>query len=135
MTAKSIMGVCEERGSGVDKVVFQTEVFQLPAPLFEVTGESTRAVLFAHRPLTKMDKDDWVRACYLHACLKHVSRRFLTNTSVRERFGIDQQSSATASRLIREAVEEGVILPVDEDAAKKLMKYVPWWAAGPQGPG
>lgn len=42
------MGVCEERGSGVDKVVFQTEVFQLPAPLFEVTGESTRAVLFAH---------------------------------------------------------------------------------------
>ncbi|MBF0476425.1 MAG: putative DNA binding domain-containing protein, partial [Deltaproteobacteria bacterium] len=68
------IGVCEERGSGVDKVVFQTEYFQLPAPAFEVIGENTRAVLFAHRPLTKMDKDDRVRACYLHACLKYVNR-------------------------------------------------------------
>jgi ATP-dependent DNA helicase RecG len=129
------MGVCEERGSGVDKVVFQTELFQLPAPLFEVTGESTRAVLFAHRPLTKMDKDDRVRACYLHACLKYVSRGCLTNTSLRERFGIDPQNSATASRLIKEAVEAHAIAPVDEDAAKKLMKYVPWWAVGRKAPG
>jgi ATP-dependent DNA helicase RecG len=29
------IGVCEKRGSGVDKVVFQTELYQLPAPLFE----------------------------------------------------------------------------------------------------
>ena len=28
--------ICEERGSGIDKVVFQVELFQLPAPLFEV---------------------------------------------------------------------------------------------------
>ena len=34
----------------------------------------------------------------------------------------------TASRLIKEAVEEGAIVPVDEDAARKLMKYMPWWA-------
>ena len=37
-------GICEERGSGVDKVVFEMEFYQLPAPLFEATGESTRAV-------------------------------------------------------------------------------------------
>ena len=82
------MGICEERGSGVDKVVFQTEFYQLPAPMFEVTGETTRAVLFAHRPLSKMDKADRIRACYLHACLKYVNREYLTNTSLRERFGI-----------------------------------------------
>ena len=57
------MGICEERGSGIDKVVFEVEYYQLPAPLFEVTGESTRAVLFAHRSLTKMDREDRVRAC------------------------------------------------------------------------
>ena len=28
--------ICEERGSGIDKVVFQVELYQLPAPLFEV---------------------------------------------------------------------------------------------------
>ena len=27
--------ICEERGSGIDKVVAQVEVFPLPAPLFE----------------------------------------------------------------------------------------------------
>lgn len=43
------IGVCEERGSGVDKVVFETESKQLPAPLFETTDEHTRVVLFTHR--------------------------------------------------------------------------------------
>jgi ATP-dependent DNA helicase RecG len=122
------MGICEERGSGIDKIVFQTELFQLPAPIFEVAGESTRSVLFAHRPLAEMSKEDRVRACYLHACLKYVNRSYLTNTSVRERFGIEQQNIAYASRLIKEAVEAGVIVPFDPDAAPKLMKYVPWWA-------
>jgi hypothetical protein len=28
-------------GSGVDKVVFQTEYYQLPAPIFETTSEHT----------------------------------------------------------------------------------------------
>ncbi|QWV95767.1 putative DNA binding domain-containing protein [Geomonas oryzisoli] len=128
------IGVCEERGSGVDKVVFQTECFQLPAPVFEVTGDNTRAVLFAHRTLTKMDKEDRVRACYLHACLKYVNREYLTNTSLRERFGIEPKNMAVASRLIKEAVAAGAIVPYDVTAAPKLMKYVPWWAA-PTGGG
>ena len=41
------VGICEERGSGIDKIVSQTEFFQLPAPIFEVTNEYTRAILFA----------------------------------------------------------------------------------------
>lgn len=121
-------GICEERGSGIDKVVFQVEMYQLPAPIFEVVGETTRVVLFGHQPLTKMDKADRVRACYLHACLKYVSREFMTNTSLRERFGIASQNSAMASRLIKEALEAQVIRPYDETAARKMMKYVPIWA-------
>lgn len=59
---------------------------------------------------------------------KYVNRSYLTNTSVRERFRIEQQNIAYASRLIKEAVEAGVIVPFDPVAAPKLMKYVPWWA-------
>lgn len=84
--------ICEERGSGIDKVVFQVELFQLPAPLFEVPKGFTRAVLFAHKTLSAMDKADRVRACYLHACLKRVARDYLTNASLRERFGIDEKN-------------------------------------------
>jgi len=58
------MGICEERGSGIDKVVQATEVSQLPAPLFAVRGESTLAVLYAHRPPGRMDGDERHRDCY-----------------------------------------------------------------------
>jgi ATP-dependent DNA helicase RecG len=122
------IGVCEERGSGVDKVVSQTEFYQLPAPDFEATGENTRAVLFAHRLLTKMDKTDRIRSCYLHACLRYVTRNHMTNTSLRERFGIEPHNSSTASRIIKETLEAKLIQPYDESASKKFMKYVPFWA-------
>lgn len=121
-------GICEERGSGWDKVVFQTEYYQLPAPLPEATCDHTRVVLFAHRPLTKMDKADRIRAVYLHACLRYVNRENTTNTSIRERFRIEQKNIALASRLIREAVDAGFVLPYDPDAAPKLMRYIPFWA-------
>lgn len=84
------IGICEERGSGWDKVVFQSELYQLPAPLAEVADDHTRVVLFAPRPLSSMDRAERVRAVYLHACLRYVGREYLTNTSVRQRFGIEQ---------------------------------------------
>ena len=120
--------ICEERGSGIDKVLAQVELFQLPAPLFEAPPGFTRVVLFAHRPLTRMDKTDRGRAVYLHACLRYVNREQMTNTSVRERFGIEPANKAAASRLIRDALDAGLIRLVTKDAADKLRAYVPFWA-------
>jgi ATP-dependent DNA helicase RecG len=121
-------GICDERGSGVDKVVFQTELYQLPAPIFETPEGNTRAVLFAHRKLNEMDRADRVRACYLHACLRYVERNPMTNSSLRDRFGIEEQNSAIASRIIRDAIEDGRIKPHDPDQGKKYAKYLPFWA-------
>lgn len=122
------MGICEERGSGVDKVVFQTEFYQLPPPAFDVIQDSTRSTLFAPRPLMKMDQPDRVRAVYMHACLRYVQREYMTNSSLRERFGIDAKNSAIASRLIKEAVTEKLVRLQDPDAPPKLRRYVPYWA-------
>lgn len=122
------IGVCEERGSGVDKVVFQTEYYQLPAPLFETTEEHTRAVLFAHREFRDMDKGDRVRACYLHACLKYVQRDFMTNTTLRERFGIEEKNSSMASRIIKDTIAADLVRCHDETVGSKARKYLPWWA-------
>ena len=82
-----------------------------------------------------MDKADRVRAVYLHACLRYVNREYLTNTSVRERFGIEPRNLANASRLIREAVAAKMIALDDPHAAPKLMRYVPFWATARPGPG
>ena len=122
-------GICEERGSGWDKVVGQTEFYQLPAPLIEAGEWYTRVILFASRPLTKMTKPDRIRAVYLHACLRYVNQEHTTNASVRKRFGIESQNIAAASRLIKEAVDADRIVPYDPAAAPRLMRYVPVWAA------
>jgi ATP-dependent DNA helicase RecG len=119
--------ICEERGSGIDKVVAQLELYQLPSPVFEVPPGFTRVVLFAPRSLSEMSKDERVRACYWHACLKYVQREAVTNTTVRERFGIDARNAAMASRLLKEAVEAGVIAAVDSQASRQQMRYEPFW--------
>ena len=40
------INICEERGSGIDKVIRQIELNQMPAPLFEDLGDYTKAVLY-----------------------------------------------------------------------------------------
>jgi len=100
----------------------------LPAPLFEVIENNTKATLFSHRSLSKMDKDDRIRATYLHACLKYVQKQYMTNSSLRERFGISKQNSAMVSRFIKESLEKKVIKLVDPDIGRKYTRYVPFWA-------
>lgn len=123
------IGVCEERGSGVDKVVSQTEFYQLPAPLFETTESHVRAVLFAHRKFTDMDKVDRIRACYLHACLRRVQRDYMTNATLRSRFGLEESKAQVASQVISATIDAGLIRP-DESVgkSKKYARYLPFWA-------
>lgn len=122
------VGICEERGSGVDKVVSETEFFQLPPPRWERPGGSLRVVLFAYRALKDMDRQERAHACYLHACLRHVLRDPMTNTSLRERFGIEPKNSAMASRIIKDAREAKLIKPYEEGQANKTSRYLPYWA-------
>lgn len=123
------IGVCEERGSGFDKIVHETEKYQLPAPEIEVYANTTRVILFSHRAFSQMSKSDRLRACYLHAALRRVNRMYMTNASLRERFSVPAKNSATISRLIGEACEEGLVKLADEaGTAARSRRYVPYWA-------
>ena len=122
-------GFCEERGSGIDKVIIAVELARLPPPDFRVLPGSTRTVLFAWKELKEMDRLERLRAVYQHACLRYVLDDYLTNTSLRERFGLKEKSRASVSRIIRDAVNEGAIVPFDVKSSPKYMKYVPFWAA------
>ncbi|GIV26244.1 MAG: transcriptional regulator [Bacteroidia bacterium] len=122
------LNICEERGSGIDKVVFECEKYQLPAPEFIVGDNYTRVILYAHKTLRQMDKEDKIRACYQHACLKYVSGEYMTNQSVRERFGIEEQNYSIASRIIAETIQAGLVKEYDsENKSRKYAKYVPFW--------
>ena len=124
------LGICEQRGTGWDKVVFQSELFQLPAPRIDTGSHYTRVLLFGHRALSSTDRKERIRALYLHACYKYVNGAYLTNSSVCQRFGIEARNSAKASQLITEAVEAGAIVADSPNAARNIMQYLPWWARG-----
>lgn len=122
------IGVCEERGSGYDKVVAETELYQLPAPEIEIYNDHTKAILFAHKEYSQMSKEDRRRACYLHACLKRVNRDYMTNASLRERFNVDKKNVSMISRLLSETCALGLIYISPNSTSDKNRKYLPYWA-------
>ena len=122
------MGICEERGSGIDKVVKETELYQLPAPSFKTYEEHIKCIMFSFKEFKNMDIDEKVEATYFHSVLRYLSGEPMNNSTLRERFGIKPSSGATVSRIIKRAVEKKRIKPVDPSAGTKNMKYLPWWA-------
>ena len=120
--------ICEERGSGIDKVIFQVELYQLPAPNFIETDNHLRVVLYAYRPLAKMEKGDRIRACYQHCCLKYVSGQRMSNQTLRERFSISEANYPMASRIIADTIKAKFVKPSEpESKSKKYATYLPYW--------
>jgi ATP-dependent DNA helicase RecG len=121
------LGICEERGSGIDKVLSHVEAFQLPAPDFQVVGQHTKAILFGPREFARMTKAERIRACYQHAGLRWVSNQQMTNESLRKRFGFQQPAQAT--RIISDTLQAGLIKQYDPNStSKRHVRYIPFWA-------
>ncbi len=77
------IGICEEKGSGIEKVVNSAEVYQLPAPDFRVGDRRTTVVLLGHKLFQDMDRSDRIRACYQHCCLRYVMNERMSNQTLR----------------------------------------------------
>lgn len=123
------LGICEEKGSGVDKVVQAAEVFQLPAPDFRVGERRTSALLFAHTDIEQMDRNDRIRACYQHCCLRYVMNEKMTNQSLRERFKLPEDKTATVSQIIAATLDSGKLKLADPaQTSTRYRSYVPFWA-------
>ncbi len=123
------LGLCEERGSGIDRAVEAIEAAQLPAPEILAEGDHTRVIILGPRPLAQMTQADRMRACYQHACLLWVSRAPMTNATLRRRLGIRDRDYSMVSRIIGDAIDAGIVRPFDpESKSRKHAKYVPSWA-------
>jgi ATP-dependent DNA helicase RecG len=123
------MGICEEKGSGIDRVVQTAEAYQLPAPVFASTFSRSLVVIHGHREFDEMDREDRVRACYQHAALKYVMSERMTNQTLRDRFRLPEAKTAVVSQVISAAIEAGMI-KADERAgsSRKFARYLPFWA-------
>jgi len=120
------MGICEEQGTGIDKVIMSVELFQLPAPDFRVEGNATHVILYGPRSFAEMTAEERIRACYQHAVLRYVSGDRMKNQSLRERFGVAEQNASQVSQVFRQTSDRGLIRPADPDRPKS--GYLPFWA-------
>lgn len=120
------MGICEEQGSGIDKVIAAVEIHQLPPPDFQEKGEAVCVTLFSPRRFANMTPDERVRACYQHAVLNFLSGNKMKNSTLCQRLGIDSKNSSQASGVIKQALDEGLVKPADIKHPRS--GYVPFWA-------
>ncbi len=122
-------GICDEKGSGIDKVIHAAEIFQLPAPDFRVGETRTIATLFAHQNFLEMNKTDRIRACYQHCCLLYVSNQRMSNQTLRDRFGLDESKNALVSQVIG-VTKDANLIKADETSTNstRYARYLPYWA-------
>jgi ATP-dependent DNA helicase RecG len=119
----------EARGFGIDNVITESEIYQLPAPDFIQNEIGTTAILYSHREWKEMLLKDKIRACYQHCGLKYIMRQgYMTNKSLRQRFKLPDSEADTISFLIQDTVEAGMIRIADPSAGKKFRQYIPYWA-------
>lgn len=126
------MKICEERGTGWDKIAMSCELMELPSPRIRGYETGTRVTLYSERPFARISLEDREWACYMHACLRYINEdeesTYMTNSSLRERFGLSQRSQPVISKLIKRTMEDGLIKPLDPNTAPRYMKYIPIWA-------
>jgi ATP-dependent DNA helicase RecG len=123
------LGICEKKGSGMDKVVFNIELYQLPAYDIHLQEKHTKVILYAYQTFSEMDKKDRIRSCYQHACLKFITNESMTNQSLRERLGIAERNYPMVSRIFKDTLVAGLIKEGNPDnVSKKLTNYIPIWA-------
>ena len=123
------LGICEEKGSGIDKVVHAAEVYQLPAPNFHEGHQSTIVTIYGPKDFEEMGRDDRIRACYQHCALRYVMSQQMTNQSLRGRSNLPESKSVIVSQIISATIESGLIKPDEKvGGSRKFARYLPFWA-------
>lgn len=121
-----LMGLCEEGGSGWDWTIEACEERHIPAPKMTSSVLSGTVVeLNDTSAFDAMTRREQLDATYWHACLLASKGDALTNYSLRERFGLGDDSRVRISRLIKSACERGLLVVRDEDQSNRYREYLP----------
>ena len=94
-----IVRICEERGSGFDRMEEGMRDLTIPAPKVETGDDFTRTKLYWYDNLNDWKKDDKIRTCYLYTCYCYVNEIEVANAVLRERFGVEEKNKAIISRI------------------------------------
>ena len=111
---------------GIDRALENIEKQQTDAPEFIVKTRSTTVELRKGR-FEDMGMKERVNAAYLHCCLQTAKGGFLTNSSLRERFGLSKAKTAVTSQ-VAAAVDAGLIfLDPATKGSRRTARYLPFY--------
>ncbi len=81
----------------------------MPAPEFVSSETAMRVILFGPRAFNEMTKADKMRACFFHCVLRWMTRDYMSNASLRERFSLADKEYQAVSAIIAESIKAGRI--------------------------
>lgn len=118
------IGICEELGSGIDRIVEISEKENRFTPKYLTTDDAVNVKLFKEKDFNQMTDDDKMNILYYHCCYKYSSEDYMNNTSLRARFLLDNSKTSIdkISRLINKAKTSALIKPGPSKS------YIPFWA-------
>ncbi|MYH17019.1 MAG: MloB [Gammaproteobacteria bacterium] len=123
------MGICEERSSGVDRVIHAVELGGLPPPAFSAGYRRTLVRIFGRKPFAEMSREERIQACYQHCALRWVEDERMTNQSLRKRFQLAAGRTNAISQIIKMTIDAELIKPDKSvGGSKKYARYLPFWA-------
>lgn len=96
---------------------------KIPASKVETAEDFTKTKLYWYKDLNECPKTDRIRTCYCY-----VNDIEVSNSVLRERFGIQENRKSLVSKIISNSIESGYIKLLDENAAVKMRRYIPYWA-------
>lgn len=118
------VGICEELGSGIDRIVEISEKENRFTPKYLTTDDAVNVKLFKEKNFSQMTDDDKTNILYYHCCYRYSSEDYMSNTSLRARFLLDNSKTSIdkISRLINKAKN----LELIKSGPSK--SYIPFWA-------
>jgi predicted HTH transcriptional regulator len=118
--------VCEERGSGIDKIMQEIEKHHemLSVPKFEVLEKHTRVIFSATKTFAEISQESRIMTCYFHACLKYMNNSYMTRKTLRQRLHC---SDSAAKQVIAQTCDKSLLRLLNPNA-KRNFQYLPYWA-------
>jgi ATP-dependent DNA helicase RecG len=121
------MELCEERGSGLRRIITATNAIRLLPPEFLASKGTTKVILHGHkREFDAMDQNAKNRAIYQYASLLFEEGKWLTNSLLRARFPMTGNATFKASVALRACMNAKLIKLADD--SRPNSGYLPFWA-------
>src|SRR5262249_15648911 len=94
------MNMCENRGSGIQRLLSEKEKHRRADPEFQVVRSLTKARITGKQNFTSLTLEERLWAVFMHTSFRYESGGYMTNATFRERYGLGKAKTALVTNAI-----------------------------------